>query len=493
MIGQGVFNSEEINVLWRVKLGAHPAIVSNIHDLIADIAWELGQDQINYMFELILDTWIEPGCSTKDREGLLQLVGRLAKGSLTDKAIDLLWAMGSRRDIIPDDIMSETLSTIVNILKQQDQQDKMSDKIKYNVNRKANLMRKLVIQLRAEPQLPTAIPIMQLFEFVGNLFEEKVGHASSTLESLHAQHSNYGDGGDEVEDVPDRKTMINRLQVEYDLILLVRTELIEILTKFHGRNQVPPRAEICARLNFIRYLLREGQTFLDYDHSKEIWNGLIIGGIHPSEPEIGFEWFTSLMGDDADLARDSIYRFFIENILQYNTAKLNQGVILCFSSFFGHIHENSSLDQEERDNPIQLGLNYMWKALTSCEESVAPQIINIIQTTYLNKHHHSINANHNDFFDECNQRLKPFKETLSVISTTEGSQEQGQRTAVKIRRVLDVLRHYVANWPWLRGSDDAVPLDQAWRGKPKNYRVQATGVYFSKGHYKRKFCKFFST
>ena len=352
MIGQGVFNNDEINVLWRVKLGAHPAIVSNIHDLIADIAWELAQEQINYMFELILDTWIEPECSTKDREGLLQLVGRLAKGSLTDKAIDLLWAMGSRRDIIPDDIMSETLSTIVNILKQQDQQDKMSDKVKYNVNRKANLMRKLLIQLRAEPQLPTAIPIMQLFEFVGNLFEEKVGHAS-TLESLHAQHSNYGDGGDEVPDVPDRKTMINRLQVEYDLILLVRTELIEILTKFHARNEVPPRAEIAARLNFIRYLLREGQTFLDYDHSKEIWNGLIIGGIHPSEPEIGFEWFTSLMGDDPDLARDSIYRFFIENILQYNTAKLNQGVILCFSSFFGHIHENSSLDQEERDNPIQ--------------------------------------------------------------------------------------------------------------------------------------------
>ena len=54
-----------------------------------------------------------------------------------------------------------------------------------------------------------------------------------------------------------------------------------------------------------------------------------------------FEWFTSLMGDDPDLHRDSIYKFFIENILQYNTTKLNQGVIFCFSSFFAHIHEQA--------------------------------------------------------------------------------------------------------------------------------------------------------
>ena len=115
----------------------------------------------------------------------------------------------------------------------------------------------------------------------------------------------------------------------------------------------------------------------------------------------------------------------------------------------------------------------MWKALSSCDESIAPQIISIIQQTYLNKHHHSINASHGDFFDECNQRLRPFQETLSVISTQEGNNgEQGRQVALKIRRVLDVLRHYVANWPWLRARDDAVPLDQAWRGKPRRYKVQ---------------------
>ena len=103
----------------------------------------------------------------------------------------------------------------------------------------------------------------------------------------------------------------------------------------------PPSAEICARLNFIRYLLREGHSFLAYDHAKEIWNCLIVNGTHQDERDMTFEWFTSLMGDDPDLHRDSIYKFFIENILQYNTTKLNQGVIFCFSSFFAHIHEQA--------------------------------------------------------------------------------------------------------------------------------------------------------
>ena len=33
MIFQNVFRDEEIDVLWQSKRGAHPAIVSNIHDL----------------------------------------------------------------------------------------------------------------------------------------------------------------------------------------------------------------------------------------------------------------------------------------------------------------------------------------------------------------------------------------------------------------------------------------------------------------------------
>ena len=130
---------------------------------------------------------------------MLQLAGRLAKGALTDRSIDLLWSMASRGDIIPDDIMAETLQQIVNILKQQDHQDKLNDKnqIKANTKRKANLMRKLLLQLQAEPQGQSSIPIMQLFEYIGNLFDDKLLD-NNRLDALHADHSNYDDSAEDI-------------------------------------------------------------------------------------------------------------------------------------------------------------------------------------------------------------------------------------------------------------------------------------------------------
>ena len=77
MISQSVFLDEELSVLWKAKSGAHPAIVSNIHDLISDIAFDLGEKQIHHLFELVIATWTKEDTSNKDREILLSLVSRL--------------------------------------------------------------------------------------------------------------------------------------------------------------------------------------------------------------------------------------------------------------------------------------------------------------------------------------------------------------------------------------------------------------------------------
>ena len=44
---------------------------------MADIAFELPEAQINYMFKLFLDTWTSQDSQTKDREILLSLVYKL--------------------------------------------------------------------------------------------------------------------------------------------------------------------------------------------------------------------------------------------------------------------------------------------------------------------------------------------------------------------------------------------------------------------------------
>ena len=77
MISQNVFLNEELSTLWKAKSGAHPAIVSNIHDLIADNAFDLGEPQVEHLFHLVLVTWSNSDTTNKDREIMLTLVSRL--------------------------------------------------------------------------------------------------------------------------------------------------------------------------------------------------------------------------------------------------------------------------------------------------------------------------------------------------------------------------------------------------------------------------------
>ena len=124
------------------------------------------------------------------------------------------------------------------------------------------------------------------------------------------------------------------------------------------------------------------------------------------EREIGFNWFKHLMGEDSDLDQESILTFFIDKILQLDTSSLTQSAIDCFSSFFTHIIQlKPAAHNRFKVNPTQEGLNYLWAALCSCDELIAPSIISIIQ-----HHHHHLyhlngdgNVNHIEFFDECIQ------------------------------------------------------------------------------------------
>ena len=314
--------------------------------------------------------------------------------------------------------MNDTLNNIVSILKQMDQNANLNHIRGGNTRRKFDLMRKLIIQLHNEGIIniafetkfliflyletePSAhIPIMKLFELVGNLFDETVDPDS--LSSLHASTSaNVDENGLEDETSLDRKTILQRLEYEFKnetkqefRIYFVRTHLIGYLNRSANSSEADHRNEIETRLNFIRYLLREEQTFLRYEDAKEIWNELIVNSRSPIENQIGFEWFTSLMGDEPDLQEQDIDIFFIENILQYPTSHLTQIVITCFSRFFSHILNITIKSDQSTDNPVQLGLNYMWTALTSshlsnlhCEDTIAPNIIQIIKDTYLSKHH----------------------------------------------------------------------------------------------------------
>ena len=79
MIEQNVLTNADLNMIWCAKLGVHPAIVSNVDSLLAKIACDLSDSQLDHLFNLFRSAWVAQEASRRDREQLLELVRRLAE------------------------------------------------------------------------------------------------------------------------------------------------------------------------------------------------------------------------------------------------------------------------------------------------------------------------------------------------------------------------------------------------------------------------------
>ncbi len=58
-------------------MGQHEAIVKNVHDLLAKLAWDFSPEQLDHLFECFQSSW--SSASVKQREKLLELIRRLAE------------------------------------------------------------------------------------------------------------------------------------------------------------------------------------------------------------------------------------------------------------------------------------------------------------------------------------------------------------------------------------------------------------------------------
>ena len=59
------------------QIGKHEAIVKNVHDLLAKLAWDFQPQQLDHLFGCFQDSW--SSASKKQREKLLALIRRLAE------------------------------------------------------------------------------------------------------------------------------------------------------------------------------------------------------------------------------------------------------------------------------------------------------------------------------------------------------------------------------------------------------------------------------
>lgn len=51
MIREGALTTNDLDAVWGAQHGKHEAIVKNVHDLLAKLAWDFTPDQLDHLFD----------------------------------------------------------------------------------------------------------------------------------------------------------------------------------------------------------------------------------------------------------------------------------------------------------------------------------------------------------------------------------------------------------------------------------------------------------
>lgn len=51
LIKENALTNDDLDAIWRAQLGKHEAIVKNLHDLLAKLAWDFTPDQLDHLFD----------------------------------------------------------------------------------------------------------------------------------------------------------------------------------------------------------------------------------------------------------------------------------------------------------------------------------------------------------------------------------------------------------------------------------------------------------
>ncbi|XP_025829816.1 probable ubiquitin carboxyl-terminal hydrolase FAF-X [Agrilus planipennis] len=442
VIKEHALTLSDLDAIWSAQVGKHEAIVKNVHDLLAKLAWDFSPEQLDHLFECFQSSWTS--ASKRQRERLLELIRRLAEddkeGVMAHKVLTLFWNLAHSEEV-PTEIMDQALAAHVKILDYSCSQERDAQKTVW--------LDKCVDELKQGDSW--ALPALKQIREISCLYEPNVN-------GIHTQRTNH---------TFYRQEVIERLQTQHSLVILVTNSLtnymerLRVLAKEHP--EINPETylpdgrynhnlQVQERLNFLRFLLRDGQLWLCAEQAKQIWNCLTENAVFPSDREACFRWFSKLMGEEPDLDPGINKDFFENNILQLDPVLLTESGIKCFERFFKAVNvKEDKLKPKRRvlltEDPDLIGLDYLWKVVTLCTDEVAARAIELLRevTTNLGP---SLQATqlefHEQFITECFNRLRAYYDTVMALQQSSVDKEfetkqihnRIKSEAVKMCRVL---------------------------------------------------------
>ncbi|KAK3569355.1 hypothetical protein QTP86_026791 [Hemibagrus guttatus] len=466
VIKEKALTLQDLDNIWAAQAGKHEAIVKNVHDLLAKLAWDFSPEQLDHLFDCFKESWTN--ASKKQREKLLELIRRLAEddkdGVMAHKVLNLLWNL-AHSDDVPVDIMDQALSAHIKILDYSCSQDRDTQKIQW--------IDRFIEELRSNDKW--VIPALKQIREICSLFGEAPQNLSQTQRSPHVFY---------------RHDLINQLQHNHALVTLVAENLSSYMenmrqfskaehTDFDPQTVRPGSRyshvqEVQERLNFLRFLLKDGQLWLCAPQAKQIWKCLAENAVFLCDREACFKWYSKLMGDEPDLDPDINKDFFENNVLQLDPSLLTENGMKCFERFFKAVNcREGKLVAKRRvymmDDLELIGLDYLWRVVIQGSDDIASRAIDLLKEIYTNLGP-KLQANqveiHEDFIQSCFDRLKASYDTLCVLDGDKDSINCARQEAIRMVRVLTVLREYITECDSDYHEERTIlPMSRAFRGK----------------------------
>uniref|UniRef100_A0A671Y2Y2 ubiquitinyl hydrolase 1 n=1 Tax=Sparus aurata TaxID=8175 RepID=A0A671Y2Y2_SPAAU len=463
VIKEKALTMQDLDNIWAAQAGKHEAIVKNVHDLLAKLAWDFSPEQLDHLFDCFKASWTN--ASKKQREKLLELIRRLAEddkdGVMAHKVLNLLWNL-AHSDDVPVDIMDQALSAHIKILDYSCSQDRDTQKIQW--------IDRFIEELRTNDKW--VIPALKQIREICSLFGEAPQNLSQTQRSPHVFY---------------RHDLINQLQHNHALVTLVAENLsayMETMRQFSKAEFDPQTVrpgsryshvqEVQERLNFLRFLLKDGQLWLCAPQAKQIWKCLAENAVFLCDREACFKWYSKLMGDEPDLDPDINKDFFENNVLQLDPSLLTENGMKCFERFFKAVNcREGKLVAKRRaymmDDLELIGLDYLWRVVIQGSDDIASRAIDLLKEIYTNLGP-KLQVNqveiHEDFIQSCFDRLKASYDTLCVLDGDKDSINCARQEAIRMVRVLTVLKEYINECDSDYHEERTIlPMSRAFRGK----------------------------
>uniref|UniRef100_A0A8C9X223 ubiquitinyl hydrolase 1 n=1 Tax=Sander lucioperca TaxID=283035 RepID=A0A8C9X223_SANLU len=463
VIKEKALTMQDLDNIWAAQAGKHEAIVKNVHDLLAKLAWDFSPEQLDHLFDCFKSSWTN--ASKKQREKLLELIRRLAEddkdGVMAHKVLNLLWNL-AHSDDVPVDIMDQALSAHIKILDYSCSQDRDTQKIQW--------IDRFIEELRTNDKW--VIPALKQIREICSLFGEAPQNLSQTQRSPHVFY---------------RHDLINQLQHNHALVTLVAENLsayMETMRQFSKAEFDPQTVrpgsryshvqEVQERLNFLRFLLKDGQLWLCAPQAKQIWKCLAENAVFLCDREACFKWYSKLMGDEPDLDPDINKDFFENNVLQLDPSLLTENGMKCFERFFKAVNcREGKLVAKRRaymmDDLELIGLDYLWRVVIQGSDDIASRAIDLLKEIYTNLGP-KLQVNqveiHEDFIQSCFDRLKASYDTLCVLDGDKDSINCARQEAIRMVRVLTVLKEYINECDSDYHEERTIlPMSRAFRGK----------------------------